>query len=152
VRDANRMEPAPEMEPLTPLVGEWNVETSLGDVRARTTFEWTLDGRFLVQRSEIELAEAPDALSVIASDAEHGGFTQHYFDSRGVVRVYAMTFEGGVWTLLRERPDFTPLNFSQRYVGEFSDDGDTITGRWERGESLGAPLQHDFDLNYTRVP
>jgi hypothetical protein len=83
---------------------------------------------------------------VIGATGPGGALQQHYFDSRGVHRVYDMSLEDGVWTLSREGPDWP-----QRYVGEFSADGNTITGRWERGESLGAPLQHDFDLNYTRV-
>ena len=76
---------------LAPLIGAWNVETSLA-APATTTFEWTLDGAFVLQRSTIEIPEAPNALCVIA--AETNGFRQHYFDSRGVVRVYAMTFDG----------------------------------------------------------
>jgi hypothetical protein len=37
--------------------------------------------------------------------------------SRGVVRIYAMTFDDGVWILRRESADFTPLAFAQRFVG-----------------------------------
>jgi hypothetical protein len=141
------------MKRLHPLVGEWDVDTSLappGSIRARTTFEWTLDGRFLLQRSEIDLAEAPNGLCVIAPDPETGAFRQHYFDSRGVVRLYAMTFEDGVWTLRREAPDFTPLSFSQRYRGELSHDGTRIHGAWEKTAADGS-WEHDFDLTYTRV-
>jgi hypothetical protein len=39
----------------------------------------------------------------------------------------------------------------QCYVGEPSADGNMISGRWERGTELGAPLERDFDLNYLRV-
>ena len=53
---------------------------------------------------------------VVGPDGQ-GSFTQHYFDSRGVARVYEMKFEAGRWELLRVNPDFTPLDFSQRYVG-----------------------------------
>jgi hypothetical protein len=96
------------MERLSPLVGQWRVETSLappGEIRAITTFEWALGGQFLLQRSELDHPDAPDALCVIGVDGDTGGFTQHYFDSRGVVRMYAMTFEAGVWTPRREAPD-----------------------------------------------
>ena len=106
---------AEQMDRLSPLVGEWSVETSLGAARATTTFEWALDGTFLLQRSQIDIREAPDGLCVIAPDGDD--FRQHYFDSRGVVRLYAMTFDGRVWTLRREEPDFTPLNFAQRFIG-----------------------------------
>jgi len=110
-----------------------------------TCNEFTASG-FLIERSTVDRPEFPNAISIIGATGVDGGLQQHYFDSRGVARVYEMTFEGGVWTLFREGPDWP-----QRYVGELSEDGNTITGRWERGTELGAPLEHDFDLTYTRV-
>jgi hypothetical protein len=130
------------MKALEPFVGTWHVTTSLGDVRAVTTFEWTLGGAFLLQRSRIDLPEAPDALCVIAPDGEH--YTQHYFDSRGVVRLYAMTFDGATWTLERDGEDF-----AQRYVGEFS--GNRIDGRWEIKQPGDADFRVDFELSYERA-
>src|SRR5690348_16055459 len=79
-----------------------------------------------------------------------GAYTQHYFDSRGVVRLYAMTLAGGVWTLTRESPDFTPLDFRQRFTGTFSADGNTIDGAWESGRD-GGGWEHDFALTYRRA-
>jgi hypothetical protein len=144
----------PALKRLSPLVGEWAVETSLappGSVRARTVFEWVLGGQFLLQRTEIDHPDAPDGLCIIAADPASDGFTQHYFDSRGVVRIYAMTFADGVWVLRRESPDFTPLAFAQRFVGELDDDGVTIKGRWETRPPDGSTWEHDFDLTYIRV-
>ncbi|MGH8984756.1 MAG: hypothetical protein ACRDY6_12905 [Acidimicrobiia bacterium] len=140
---------------LAAFVGAWSVEASFpqfadSDLRGRTEFEWILGRRFLLQRSEVPHPEAPDSFSVIAVDAEHAAYTQHYFDSRGVVRTYAMTFDGGVWTLTRETPDFTPLEFSQRFNGTFDDDGTTIRGRWEICHD-GTKWEHDFDLTYSKL-
>ena len=142
------------LEQLNPFVGEWDLEVSLpspSEVRARAVFEWALDGRFLVERSEISIPEAPDSISLIGADPGGDAFTQHYFDSRGVIRIYAMTFEDGVWTLERSSPDFSDLNFWQRYTGTFSADGDTIDGRWEISHDAGATWEHDFDLVYRRT-
>lgn len=61
-----------------------------------------------------------------------------------------MSFADGVWRLWRQSPDFSPLSFSQRYEGTFSDDGRTIAGRWEISHD-GSTWEHDFDLNYARV-
>lgn len=47
-------------------------------------------------------------------------------------------------------PDFTPLEFAQRFTGTFSEDGDTISGAWEKCFSGGDWL-HDFDLIYRRA-
>ncbi len=142
------------LERLQPFVGEWDMEASLPappDSRARSVFEWALDGRFLVQRTEISIPEAPDSISIMGADPGGEALSQHYFDSRGVVRIYAMTFEDGVWTLRRDSPDFSDLNFWQRYSGTFGEDGDTIDGRWEISHDEGTTWEKDFDLVYTRV-
>jgi hypothetical protein len=140
--------PAPgsaEMERLQPFVGEWSLPMG-----GRTVFEWLPGGRFLAQRWEVPLADVPDGLAVIGFDSERGSYVQHYFDSRGVARLYEMTFEDGVWTLRREAPDFSPLDFRQRFEGRFSDDGSRIVGRWESSAD-GERWDHDFDLTYTKV-
>jgi hypothetical protein len=113
-------------------------------------FEWALDGRFLIQRTEVRLPGAPDSLAIVAFDPGKGAYTQHYFDSRGTARLYAMSFAEGTWELLRDSPDFSPLDFSQRFTGTFSDDGDTIRGTWEKTVD-GSNREHDFDLTYRRV-
>jgi hypothetical protein len=107
--------------------------------------------QFLLQRWEISHPDAPDGLAIIGVDAARGAFFQHYYDSRGVARVYAMTFTDGVWELLRDAPDFSPLDFAQRFTGRFTDGGNVIRGRWEMSTD-GSQWRHDFELTYTRVP
>src|SRR3954451_18947039 len=131
---------------LQPLIGTWSLEASLGpDVRGTATFEWDLAGAYVVQRLGIPVPGAPEGLCVVSANPD-GGYTQHYFDSRGVTRVYEMTFDGTTWTLLREKPDFSPLDFKQRYTGTLT--GDRIDGRWEIDRGGGYEL--DFELNYLR--
>src|SRR5687767_9569246 len=85
------------LEALRPLVGEWlMVPTFTGlppiDGGAQVTFEWLPGERFLIQRWEVPIPEAPDGLAVIGPDPERGGgYLQHYFDTRGVARVYKMS-------------------------------------------------------------
>jgi hypothetical protein len=132
------------------LIGEWTVEVELPNAPAgRLTFEWALGGKYVVERSQAA-QPVPDALMVISVDPETGSYTQHYFDSRGVTRVYAMTFDSEVWTLLRVTPDFSALSFSQRYTGRLRAGGDTIAGTWEQSEDA-KKWEKDFDLTYTRV-
>ena len=136
------------------LAGEWVVEAVFPGQEAlpagRSVFEWTLGGRFLVQRTEVPLDEAPDTMAVVAVDPETGEYTQHYFDSRGVVRQYAMSFADGVWRLLRETPDSSALAFRQRFTAHVSDDGDTIRGTWEMSHDDSATWEQDFTLTYRR--
>ena len=143
------------LERLEPFIGAWRIEAPAFPLppglaeEARMTFEWTLGGAFVLQRSSVPVPEAPDGLCVIGVDAAGDGYTQHYFDSRGIARVYAMTFDGHEWTLERHAPDFTPLPFHQRWVGTFSGT-DAIHGRWETSPD-GRRWQLDFELSYQRV-
>ena len=140
---------------LAALVGEWRMESEFEDTPpadsgARVAFEWIPGQRFLLQRWEIPgldpLAMPAAGIAIIGADPEGAGrFLQHYFDSRGVARVYKMSFDDGVWKLWRDSPDF-----SQRYTGSFSDDGKTISGAWEICHD-GATWEHDFDLTYSKV-
>jgi hypothetical protein len=116
----------------------------------RSTFEWILGGQFLMQRTGFSVPGPPDGVSIVGADADGEGFTQHYFDSRGIARVYAMTFDGAVWKLQRDAPDFTELPFHQRYTGTFSDDTRMIDGQWERSDD-GVTWDHDFALTYRKV-
>lgn len=115
--------------------------------RARTTFEWLAGRRFLIQRWEVDHPDAPDGIAIIGVDPGAGALRQHYFDSRGVARIYEMTFAHKVWTL--ERLAVAP-DFSQRFSGTLDDDGNTIAGVWQH-LSDGADWQDDFALTYTRL-
>jgi len=107
-------------DPLAPLIGRWKLlagfgDTPAADIGARATFEWLPGGRFVIQRWVVPMPEAPDGIAVIGADPEEEGrYLQHYFDSRGVARVYKMRLAGREWELSRHEPDFSPLDFAQR--------------------------------------
>jgi hypothetical protein len=146
----------PATERLAVLVGEWAMVPQFKhlppvDASARVVFEWMPGGQFLIQRWEVPVPEAPDGIAIIGADpGSDGDFLQHYFDSRGVARVYKMSLSDGVWKLWRDTPDFSPLDFAQRYAGTFSDEGRTISGAWEMRRG-GEDWEHDFDLTHTKV-
>jgi len=139
---------------LEALIGEWRMEVAFPGAPAlgggSAAFEWTLGGRYVLQRTQVPHPDAPDVLILISVDPLSGDYTQHYFDSRGVTRVYAMTLSDSEWTLRRDRPDFSPLDFSQRFVGRFSEDRRTIDGRWDVRRDT-SDWQLDFGLTYRRV-
>jgi hypothetical protein len=144
------------MERLAVLVGEWSMAAKFkdlppADAGARVVFEWMPGERFLIQRWEVPVPEAPDGIAIIGPDPENAGdFLQHYFDTRGVARVYRMSVGDGVWRLWRDTPDFSRLDFSQRYTGTFADNGRTIAGSWEISHD-GETWEHDFELTYTKI-
>jgi hypothetical protein len=148
---ANRSVRRAALERLEAFVGEWIEQVAIPDVPdGRMVFEWALDRQFLIQRSEIPHPDFPDSIAIIAVSQDEDAYTQHYFDSRGVVRVYSMSLRNGTWTVVRDAPDFTPLDFSQRFTGTFADGGRMIAGAWESSKD-SVHWAHDFDVTYTRV-
>jgi hypothetical protein len=142
---------------LDPLAGVWDVEASfaagylspdspaVSQRGGRTSFEWLEGAFFLVQRFRVENQDAPSGLAIIGLAEPPEAFTQHYYDSRGVHRVYQMAMDHGIWRLWREAPGFW-----QRYAGRFSGDGRTIEGAWERSPD-GSQWAHDFGLTYRKI-
>ena len=142
------------LKDLGAFVGEWNVAGAMTldepmEISGWTGFEWLAGGGYLVQRSTTEREEFPNTLAVIGPADEGEGYVMHYFDSRGVSRIYKMSLDGRSWTLDRE-PSGPRSDFWQRWIGEFSEDGNTIQGRWENSDN-GADWQIDFYLTYTRI-
>jgi hypothetical protein len=139
------------LQRLEVLVGEWTQEAippggEPWPGEARATFEWLegSDNRLLIERSTVDMPEAPDGVCVIGCDAAKGTYYQLYSDERNVCRVYEMSIGGGEWKLWREGEPF-----NQRFTAKISEDGNRIEGRWELDEGDG--WKTDFDLIYTRV-
>jgi len=135
---------------LQPLVGAWTLEARWPNGEpwpggGTATFEWHSSGRHLIERTTAELAEAPDTVSVIGCDAANGTYFQLYSDDRGVCRVYEMSIGEGEWKLWRRGEPF-----SQRFTAQISEDGNTMTGRWEKAEE-SANYTTDFELTFRRV-
>jgi hypothetical protein len=133
----------PRLPPLNRLVGTWTTEATHPGlpgvvVHGTVSVEWLEGGRFLIHRSRTDRPQVPDSISMIGAmnrDRDEGTdgpvdpahpLQVHYFDSRGVFRVYETSLSGDTWFWSRTAP-----GFSQRFTGRFSDDGDTIVGRWQ---------------------
>jgi hypothetical protein len=137
------------LKELDVLVGDWTMEaTPPGGPpwpgEGRTTFEWLEGNQLLLERSEVDLPEAPNGICVIGCDAANGTYYQLYSDDRGVCRVYEMSIGNGEWKLWRDGPPF-----SQRFTAKISEGGNTIDGRWEFNEGDG--WKTDFDLTFRKV-
>lgn len=147
------------LQNLDALVGTWDVTATIDGEdmgSSQTRFFWMDGESFLVERmgddSPPSVAEsdwaanAPDSVTmIIGLDDTNERYSALYADARDVFRVYQMTLSDGVWTLWRDAP-----GFSQRFRGTFSEDGNTISGRWE-ASSDGEHWEYDFDLTYTKV-
>lgn len=137
--------PNPALRPLRPFVGTWDVEVPrFPGQHGRATFEW-LEGGAYLRFHAVAPDPAPSATLIVSRDEESDDYTVFHYDSRGVSRVYQMSFDGRVWRQWRAAP-----GFHQRLAGTFSDDGDTIQATWEKSPD-GVTWEKDFDLTYTRV-
>lgn len=134
-------------------IGKWNVEISGMSFRADKaetvtgliTFKWLENESFLIEHSEFSDSEFPSGIEVIGFDDTNENYSVLYSDSRGVLRIYEMTLNEGVWKLWRTAP-----GFSQRFTGKFSNNNKIITAKWESSQD-GINWEHDFDLIYTKV-
>lgn len=142
-----------DLQSLEPLVGEWATEARFPDgtvIGGVTTFAWLEGGGHLVQRSTTDDPLIPRGVMVLgpwSGSGRDGRIVQHYFDSRGVARVYDVGLEAGVLRLSRDDDDF-----AQRYEGRLDGDGAAIRGAWEMSRDHGATWAHDFELDYLRRP
>lgn len=137
-------------ERLEAFVGEWTMEAGPPDGpswpgEGRVTFEWLEGAPLLIQRWHVDMPEAPDGVAVIGCDGMNGSYYQLYTDERDVQRIYAMSLDGRVWKLWRDGEPF-----AQRFTGTFSEDGRTITGRWEIAED-GETWRTDFEATYRKA-
>jgi hypothetical protein len=146
------------MKEFEPLIGEWRAEGEIPiEPPMKVSGEATLErlGAFVVFRAASEPAEVPDSLSVIGGAAAGQPQPMHYFDSRGVERLYLTAIKGSTWKIWRAPgEDWNGPNgpgFDQRFIGEISADGKTIEARWERGTGdAGDRWELDFPLTYRR--
>ena len=146
------------MHQFEPLIGTWHGEGSIPiDPPMTITVEATVErmGAWLVLRSTSEISQVPDNVSVIGGAPDGEPQPMHYFDARGVKRLFLMTLNGSTWAIWRapgedwNGPDGP--GFNQRFIGELSPDGTRIDGRWERGMGdAGDQWELDFPLVYTR--
>jgi hypothetical protein len=127
--------------PLDLLVGDWTTSIVMPGASepltgGRMSYGWLSPGSFLIQRSSVDRPEFPNSISVLSESA------MHYFDTRGVSRLYHLSFEDREWRLWRADADFW-----QRFIGNVGDD--RIDARWEKSDD-GSSWEHDFDLIFTR--
>jgi hypothetical protein len=135
----------PTLKPLDRLVGTWMTEATHPAmpgvvVHGTVVAEWLEGERFLIHRARSDHPDFPDSISIIghmeqdradtgrstAPVASEPQLKMFYFDSRGVSRIYDVGVDDSSWRIWREAPEF-----SQRFVGMWSDANDAIDGRWQ---------------------
>jgi hypothetical protein len=139
----------PDLQGWQRLVGRWSSQAThpqLAEtvVHGETVFEWLEDQRFLIQRSHYDHPEIPDAVAVIG--IIDGKPAMHYFDPRGVHRVFAAELTADTCRFWNEAP-----GFSQRLTYAFSADGSAITGQAELSLDDGRTWANDLAITFQRI-
>jgi hypothetical protein len=146
------------------LVGAWTTEATHPKmpglvVHGTVEVTWLEGKRFLIHRARTDHPDFPDSISIVGyvdrdrMDAPPGGaspepddsdLTMHYYDSRGVARVYEVSIDDDAWRIWRTAP-----GFSQRFTGTFAAGGDIIAGTWELCED-DVRWEADLGITYRR--
>jgi hypothetical protein len=154
----------PALQLLDRLVGTWNTEATHPAlpgvvVHGTAVIEWLEGERFLIHRARTDHPDFPDSISIVgiterdrvdnppgddAATATGSRVCMHYFDSRGVFRVYDVGIDEEAWRLRRDAP-----GFSQRFTGTFADGCDTIVGHWQLCED-DTHWNDDLQITYRR--
>ena len=125
------------------LLGTWDLTMrhhALTDpVSGRQHYQRVLDGAYVRLDWTYDHPDFPDALAVL-SETE-----MHYFDVRGVTRVFELRFADDGWSMLKLDPSFAQ-RFTARYVGD-----DAMESEGEYSEDGGVTWHHDFTMGYARV-
>ena len=121
--------PNPDLKPFDRLIGRWKVA---GGAEGTTTYEWMNGGYFLLQHVELEQdGHVTKGIEIIGhlrpfGEAPTTDIHSRYYDSNGDTLDYVYELDGDtltIWAGAKGAPAF--------YRGTFSDDGNTLSGRWE---------------------
>ncbi|MBD8498619.1 DUF1579 family protein [Paenibacillus arenosi] len=135
---------------LNVFVGKWRTEGIVKDrtsgstirLRATDTYEWLPGGFFLIHHVDghIGVAEVK-AIEIIGFDEASQMYFTHSFDNQGSRGNYQANLLDAVWTI---------TGTSERFSGIFSDNFNTLSGRWELlNES--SEWEHWMDITLTRI-
>ncbi|MCW2543296.1 MAG: hypothetical protein JWM40_848 [Frankiales bacterium] len=125
------------------LLGTW--DTSMQHVQlpdpitGRQVFERVLGGAFVMQRAAGDNPDIPQAIALFEDTAVH------YFDSRGVTRLFDLEVTDSSWSMIRRDPDFWQRS-TTRFVGS-----DLMEAVGENSHDGGVTWEHDFTMSYTRI-
>jgi hypothetical protein len=140
------------------LVGRWTTEATHPGlpgaiVRGSSEIEWLEGERFLIYRSSYDHPDIPDSISIIGDTA---GLQMHYFDTRGVHRIFTVTVTSVGWELAMDRhssagsfasPD---APFSQRVTYTFEDEDRTMSGQGMLSYD-NVNWKDDLEITYRRA-
>lgn len=142
-------QPGSEHKLLNIFVGKWNTEGQIKStssspasrLTAVDTYEWLPGGFFLIHYVDGRMGdEEVKTMEIIGYDISSQAYFTHSFDNQGNTGVYQANLHERTWTIKGE---------SERFTGEFSNDGNTLKGNWELSRD-GYNWQSWMDIKLTK--
>ena len=131
------------MSALDRLLGIWECtmhHSAMSEpVTGRQRYERVLDGTFVLQHYTYDHPDLPGAMALLSDDR------YHYFDVRGIARVFELDVDEAGWSMIR-----LDDNFSQRSTARFRGP-DVVESIEEVSHDNGVTWQPDFTMAYQRV-
>ena len=131
------------MSALDRLIGTWEVamhHSAMSEpVTGRQRYERVLDAAFVLQHSTYDHPDFPDAMALLSDDR------CHYFDVRGITRVFEFEVYDAGWSMIRLDADFSQRS-SARFRGP-----DVMQSTGEISDDNGVTWRPDFTMTYQRV-
>jgi hypothetical protein len=131
------------MSALDRLLGTWEVTMHHSDmpepVTGRQRYERVLDGAFVLQHWTYDHPDFPDAMALLSENR------YHYFDVRGITRVFELEVDDGGWSMINLDEEF-----SQRQTARFRGPN-VIDSTGERSYDACVTWQPDYRMTYQRV-
>ena len=141
-------EPVEGLRSLDVLVGKWNVTLEFkSDPANRGTgwesYEWMDGGFFLVGRFDRTFSKEKShtGMTIFGADVTGKNCLGHFFDNQGNSRIYDVSLRDGVFKLTGKW---------ERYSGQVSEDGTTISGTWEQSKD-GIDWEYLCDITQTKA-
>ena len=124
------------------LLGTWDISmqhVALPEpVAGRQRYELVLDGAFVLLQWTYDHPDFPDAMALLDQTAFH------YFDVRGISRVFDLQINEQGWSMIRRDPDFWQRS-STTFVGDR-----VMEGTGENSHDGGVTWEHDFVMTWAR--
>jgi hypothetical protein len=108
-------------------------------VTGRQRYGRVLDGAFVMLHWTYEHPDFPDAIALLDERS------YHYFDVRGIARVFHLSVDEDGWSMIRRDADFW-----QRSAARFRGT-DAVEGNGENSHDSGATWEHDYTITCARV-
>ena len=131
------------MSALDQLLGTWEFSmhhSAMSEpVTGQQRYERVLNGAFVLKHWTYDHPDFPDAMALMSEDQ------YHYFDVRGIVRVFDLEVDKGGWSMVRLDEDF-----SQRFTARFRGPN-VMDTTGELSHDAGVTWQPDFTMTLQRI-